>query len=93
VPKRPKNLTLNQVVTITAIRNYTHAHGHAPTLRELAALVDRSRGTTRQRIRSLQSKGVLHLKPHLHRTMEIIPPKKTANAQPNPIEDDDLTTE
>lgn len=90
MPKRPKNLTMNQVVTVAAIRNYTHAHGHAPTLRELAALLDRARGTTRQRIQSLQRKGVIHLQPRAHRTMEITPPKKTANTPIAPIEDEDL---
>jgi Mn-dependent DtxR family transcriptional regulator len=88
---KPKRLTLNQVVTVAAIRNYTHAHGHAPTLRELATLLDRSRGTTRQRLRSLQRKGVIHLIPHKHRTMEITPPKKTATSPIAPMEDDDLT--
>ena len=89
--RQPKKLTLNQVVTVAAIRNYTHAHGHAPTLRELAALLDRSRGTTRQRLRSLQKKGVIHLIPRAHRTMEITPPKKTATSPIAPMEDDDLT--
>jgi Mn-dependent DtxR family transcriptional regulator len=88
---KPKRLTLNQVVTVAAIRNYTHAHGHAPTLRELATLLDRSRGTTRQRLRSLQKKGVIHLIPRAHRTMEITPPKKTATSPIAPMEDDDLT--
>ena len=89
--RQPKKLTLNQVVTVAAIRNYTHAHGHAPTLRELAALLDRSRGTTRQRLRSLQRKGVIHLIPHKHRTMEITAPKLSKLYAPAPAEDADLT--
>lgn len=85
-----RNLTLNQIITVTTIRNYVHVHGHAPTLRELAALLDRSRGTTHQRIRSLVKKGVIHRPPHTHRTIEIIPPKPDPKHPLPQIEDDDL---
>lgn len=83
-------LTLNQVVTVTTIRNYMHVHGHAPTLRELAALLHRSRGTTQGRIRSLIKKGVIRRPPHTHRTLEILPQKVTSKTPAVPIEDEDL---
>ena len=73
--RKERNLTLRQVQTVATIRNFVHCHGHAPTLRELAELLDRSRGTVMQRIRSLQRKGVIRHNTRQHRTLEIIPPK------------------
>jgi Mn-dependent DtxR family transcriptional regulator len=82
--KRERNLTMRQVQTVATIRNYIHCHGHAPTLRELAALLDRSRGTVMQRIRSLDRKGVIRHCKRAHRTLEILPPKPRRNDMPEP---------
>ena len=85
-----RNLTLNQVITITTIRNYIHVHGHAPTLRELAELLHRSRGTTHGRIRSLIKKGAIRRPPRTHRTIEILPPKPDPKKPTTVLDDDDL---
>lgn len=87
-----KNLTMNQVITVATIRNYVHLHGHAPTLRELAALLDRSRGTTRQRIMSLQRKGVLQTAPRKHRTIEVLQIRPPRAKDIIPPDENDLIT-
>jgi SOS-response transcriptional repressor LexA len=81
---KPTNLTMRQVQTVATIRNYIHCHGHSPTLAELAQLLDRSRGTVMQRIRSLTRKGVIRNKTRAHRTLEIIPPKPPRKDLPEP---------
>jgi SOS-response transcriptional repressor LexA len=79
---RDPNLTMRQVQTVATIRNFIHCHGHSPTIRELSELLDRSRGTVQQRLRSLVAKGVLAHVPEAHRTLEIIPLKPPKKALP-----------
>lgn len=90
--KRERNLTISQVITVSTIRNFIHAHGHAPTLRELAALLDRSRGSTMDRVRALARRGLIRKIDRRHRTIEIVPPPPRRKAEPPPAEDDDLIT-
>jgi DNA-binding MarR family transcriptional regulator len=81
------NLTLRQIATLVAIRNYSHLNGHPPCVRELAALLNVSKGTVHQRLKSLQRKGCIVKKPRLHRAIEILPPKPR-----KPTETDDELT-
>jgi SOS-response transcriptional repressor LexA len=68
-----RKLTIGQATLITTIRNFQHLHGHAPTVRELAALTDRARGTVFQRITALERHGLLRRHPRKHRAIEILP--------------------
>lgn len=68
-----RNLTIPQATLLTTIRNYQHLHGHTPTVRELAKIIDRARGTVFQRIISLEHKGVLRRHPKKARALEILP--------------------
>jgi Mn-dependent DtxR family transcriptional regulator len=89
---QPRNLTANQVLTLTTIRNYQHVHGRAPTVTELARLLDRSRGTTHARIQALTRHGLLRRQPRQHRTLEIIPPPQAKTAAKRVVNAADLIT-
>ena len=72
-PAMARRLTIGQATLLTTIRNFQHLHGYTPTVRELAALTDRARGTVFQRIQSLERKGLLRRHPKKARALEILP--------------------
>lgn len=69
----PSNtLTLKQTEVVIAVRNFAHMHGYPPTIRELAQMLDRARGTVVQHIAALERKNVLRHAPRKARSLEIL---------------------
>ena len=66
------NLTVKQSNVVIAIRNFAHIHGYPPTIRELAQVLDRARGTVVQHIAALEKKRVLRHAPRKARSIEIL---------------------
>ena len=67
-----QNLTLKQADVVIAIRNFAHIHGYPPTIRELAQLLDRARGTVVQHLAALERKQVLRHSRRKARSLEIL---------------------
>ena len=67
-----RNVTLAQANIVIAIRNYQHIYGYPPTIRELANLTDRARGTITKQLKSLVKKGVIRTTPKRARALEIL---------------------
>jgi repressor LexA len=70
--KRPRLITLKQANIIVGIRNFQHIHGYPPTVREIATMMDRARGTIVQQMKSLQKKGIIRTTPRRARSIEIL---------------------
>lgn len=70
----PRNLTPKQAAILEFIRAYSHEHGYAPTLQEIAD----SRGTTvptaHEHLKQLERKGYLYRNRYDHRGLVAIPP-------------------
>lgn len=65
-------LTAKQTDVVICIRNFSHIHGYPPTIREIAALLDRARGTVKKHLETLQKKGVIRTTPKRARAIEIL---------------------
>lgn len=74
-PMPRTTLTLGQSRLIIAIRNHQHLHGYTPSVRELAQLCGRAKGTVFQQLQSLTRRGILRRHPRTARAIEILPPR------------------
>lgn len=70
-PKTLLSLTPKQLRVLTFIRDYTNAHGYAPTMQELADEFDVSKVTVFEHIAALQKKGYLKRAPHKARSLQL----------------------
>ena len=66
------NLTPRQLDVLSAIRNYRHLNGFAPTMQELADQLGTSKVTIFEHVGALEKKGVLARDKHKARSLEII---------------------
>jgi repressor LexA len=55
-----KELTVRQKECLEAIRKYISDHGYAPTMRELAEILDVYMKCAYDHVRTLERKGYLH---------------------------------
>lgn len=69
--KRPGAMTPKQLRVLTYIRDYTHAHGYAPTMQELADEFQVSKVTVFEHISALQRKGCLRRSRHKARSLRL----------------------
>jgi repressor LexA len=71
-PKKPQpSLTPKQLRVLTYIRDFTNAHGYAPTMQELADEFRVSKVTVFEHISSLQRKGCLKRSRHKARSLRL----------------------
>jgi repressor LexA len=72
VSKRtPPPLTPKQLRVLTFIRDYTHAHGYAPTMQELGDEFGVSKVTVFEHVAALQKKGYLRRAKHKARSLRL----------------------
>lgn len=70
-----QNLTARQDQVLHAVRDYHAAHGYAPTVRELCALLGcRSTQTVQKHLNTLQRKGRLTRAGSRCRTLRVVAP-------------------
>lgn len=69
--KTPQPLTPKQLRVLTFIRDYTHAHGYAPTMQELGDEFGVSKVTMFEHIAALQKKGYLRRSKHKARSLRL----------------------
>ncbi|MEM8874739.1 MAG: transcriptional repressor LexA [Planctomycetota bacterium] len=70
------NLTPRQLDVLSAIRNYRHIHGYAPTMQELADQLGTSKVTIFEHVGALERKGILSRDKHKARSLEICTDEK-----------------
>ncbi len=68
---RSSSLTPKQLRVLTFIRDFTHAHGYAPTMQELADEFGVSKVTVFEHIAALQRKGFLERSRHKARSLQL----------------------
>jgi repressor LexA len=75
MPRPSKNLSVSltpkQLRVLTYIRDYTSAHGYAPTMQELADEFGVSKVTVFEHIAALQKKGLLRRARHKARSLQL----------------------
>ena len=75
MPRPSKNLSVSltpkQLRVLTYIRDYTSAHGYAPTMQELADEFRVSKVTVFEHIAALQKKGLLRRARHKARSLQL----------------------
>ena len=75
MPRPSKNLSVSltpkQLRVLTYIRDYTSAHGYAPTMQELADEFGVSKVTVFEHITALQAKGFLKRSRHKARSLQL----------------------
>lgn len=69
--KKGPSLTPKQLRVLTFIRDYTNAHGYAPTMQELADEFNVSKVTVFEHISALQRKGCLRRARHKARSLRL----------------------
>lgn len=69
--RRRSSLTPKQLRLLTFIRDFTHAHGYAPTMQELADEFGVSKVTVFEHIAALQRKGYLKRSRHKARSLQL----------------------
>jgi repressor LexA len=69
--KTPSPLTPKQLRVLTFIRDYTHAHGYAPTMQELGDEFGVSKVTVFEHVAALQKKGYLRRSKHKARSLRL----------------------
>jgi repressor LexA len=69
--RTPSPLTPKQLRVLTFIRDYTHAHGYAPTMQELGDEFGVSKVTVFEHIAALQRKGYLKRSRHKARSLRL----------------------
>jgi SOS-response transcriptional repressor LexA len=67
------DLTVRQRAVLAFICRHTTAHGHAPTVREIAAGVPASTRTVTKAIRALAARGLVEHNPRRPRGVRLVP--------------------
>lgn len=79
-------LTPRQADIILLIRNHRHLHGYAPSIREIAKVLNISRATTMSHIERMEKKGLIRRNPKHHRTLEVMADVQGVQPAPTPAD-------
>lgn len=66
------HLTPRQADIVLIIRNTKHLRGFAPSIRDIAAALGISSGSTVAHIHRMANKGILKIHPRIHRGIEVV---------------------
>ena len=80
-----ERLTPTQAKALEFIRDFTEAHGWAPTLEEIGGGLGVAKATVQQYLRALEEKGAIRRRRYAHRSIELVEPPEASRRGELPI--------